>query len=561
MKKLLMFLCIFISLLSSCTSENKTKAMMHQVDSLVEEYPDSALKLLKRLPIQELSRKEAAHYALILAHTTDRLSQSLLPCDSLLNIALHHYEKNEKERAIALLYKGRLETEIGNSKESIMLFQEAYAIIKHFPNELKTKNLICSSLGNGYFDAGFYDEAGKIYHELYRYCLTDKDKVVALNDLSVYYAMKEENDSAIIMQRKALEYSKASEDPALIIMSKHNLSIRFESIDKLDSAIFYAQSIIDILPQEKIESVYYYNLGNLLLEKGDKEAAGFYLNKCLEDSITDALEKAVFLKSLYEYEKLCDNYEVANQYLEEYADILDSLYTEDQMSGIKKVIYEYKTKMQVQETQIEEQRIRYFIIGGFILICFFIALFYQYHFNRKKRVQLQYQYSLQQTQEKLASLQAIIESNEAMIDIIQQKHNNLEIENKIGETLICEREKTIERLKKEKLELRGWLFTQSNIYKKVQALSKQEVTDKKELKVLNIDEQKKLKDTIFGIFTDYISLLPKKYPRLTEDDLLYLCLQETQLEPQTIAFCFGYSDTHPINQRKLRIKSRMVEDN
>lgn len=50
-----------------------------------------------------------------------------------------------------------------------------------------------------------------------------------------------------------------------------------------------------------------------------------------------------------------------------------------------------------------------------------------------------------------------------------------------------------------------------------------------------------------------------KYPKLTKEDILYLCLNEAKLQPLTIARCFGYSDTHPINQRKLRLKVKMKE--
>lgn len=106
----------------------------------------------------------------------------------------------------------------------------------------------------------------------------------------------------------------------------------------------------------------------------------------------------------------------------------------------------------------------------------------------------------------------------------------------------------------------NWLFTQSNIYKKVITLSKQIVSDKKEMKVLTTAEQEQLKNTIFELYNDYISFLHKNYPKLTESDLLFLCLQETSLEPLSIAICFGYSDTHPLNQKKYKIKERMNEE-
>lgn len=80
------------------------------------------------------------------------------------------------------------------------------------------------------------------------------------------------------------------------------------------------------------------------------------------------------------------------------------------------------------------------------------------------------------------------------------------------------------------------------------------------MKVLTTSEQEQLKNTVFNIYNEYTFFLRKKYPKLTESDLLFLCLQESSLEPQSIAICFGYSDTHPLNQKKYRIKDRMREE-
>ena len=105
--------------------------------------------------------------------------------------------------------------------------------------------------------------------------------------------------------------------------------------------------------------------------------------------------------------------------------------------------------------------------------------------------------------------------------------------------------------------LLNWLLTQSSIYKRVITLSGQTTTNKKQMKALTTTEQEQLKKTVFGIYQSYISFLQNEYPRLTEDDKLLLCLQETSLEPLSIAICFGYTDTHPLNQKKYRLKERM----
>ena len=299
--------------------------------------------------------------------------------------------------------------------------------------------------------------------------------------------------------------------------------------------------------------------GELLWQSWNLDSAIYYLNKNIENT-TDITGKAAALLSLYDVEKERGNYKAASDYLEKHIAIQDSLSSTEQSTEIQQLINKYNIKIHIREEQIKEQHRLQLIITLFIFCCLLIILFYQYHLNKRKRIQLIYQQNLKQTQYKLSSMQTIIEDNQSIISLLQEEQRNLKQDqaNKIDE--IQERECTIERLRQEKDELRNWLFTQSDIYKRIIALSKQEVSDRKAMKVLTNTELKKLQKTIFEIYADYISHLQKKYPKLTEEDILYLCLNEAKLQPLTIALCFGYNNTHPINQRKLRIKEKMKDE-
>ena len=548
-------------LFCTCSSRERTETSFLQAESLLEEHPDSALQLLQTLPaLQEFSHKESARYALLLARATDKCEKSLLPCDSLLNLALNYYDNDEKERAVALLYKGRLEIEINSTKEAIAHLQEALTILKNYPKEIEIKRHTLSSLGNTYYRTSFFEEAIKAYQELYKYCITDKDKYIALNDISSYYCMTDNKDSTITTQHKALEYAIASKDSSMIAISKLNLSVYYDEFEELDSALYHAYSALQWFPSGKVPGNLYGHLGTLLFEKGDNpDSAIYYLNKNIENT-TDITGKAAALLSLYDIEKEQGNYKAASAYLEEHVEILDSMYSTEQYSELQQLINKYNIKIHIREEQIKEQHRLQLIITLFIFCCLLIILFYQYHINKRKRIQLIYQQNLKQTQYKLSSMQTIIEDNQSIISLLQEEQRNLKQDqaNKIDE--IQERESTIERLRQEKHELRNWLFTQSDIYKRIIALSKQKVSDKKAMKVLTNAELKKLQKIIFEIYADYISYLQKKYPKLTEEDILYLCLNEAKLQPLTIALCFGYNNTHPINQRKLRIKERMKDE-
>lgn len=183
-------LILYLLLLSfwACSSDKHVETIFRQADSLLAERPDSALYLLETLADTcNLSASESAYYALLLARATDKCEKSLLPCDSLLDLALDYYDSDQKERAITLLYKGRLEIEMEQSERAIDFLLEGLDIIRNYPEEIETKRHLLSSLGNEYYNARLYEKAKNTFDELYRCCYTDKDKAIALyNVYSVF---------------------------------------------------------------------------------------------------------------------------------------------------------------------------------------------------------------------------------------------------------------------------------------------------------------------------------------------------------------------------------------
>lgn len=101
------------------------------------------------------------------------------------------------------------------------------------------------------------------------------------------------------------------------------------------------------------------------------------------------------------------------------------------------------------------------------------------------------------------------------------------------------------------------LFEQTDIYKEILLLDNQKAVNKMNRKVMSSVSYEKLKKTVQDIYAGYLFSMKKQYPRLTDEDLLLLCLQKMDFPSLTIALCFGYSDTSTINQRKSRMRMKM----
>lgn len=543
----------FVSLLAVCLfacNHHSSNPMLQQVDSLLEMKPDSALTILKNISVlEDLPEVDKAYYALLLAEATDKNKLPLLPCDSLLNFALDYYGDDDREKAVALMYKGRLLAQMNDEMSAIEHNLKALEVLQNYPQDLKCRRLIYSMLGVWYGDCELYDKALDIQNQALLYSFSAKDTAIAYHNIGYIYGMRDMQDSAITYQRKSVEYAMRSKDTSMILTSWHNLSLYYGRFENIDSAVVYAYKVLqNISDENKIFSGYFYNIGDLYIGLGQYDSARHYLEKSL--LFSPSLSMSYW--SLAVMEAKLGNFKSAYHYLDTFVMVQDSLDASERLSEVQHIVYKNQTALEVKDEQIKSRKVIGRIVFSAIIICFVVALIYQRWINKKNNQQALYRQALQYADEKQNVMQQRIEENESALALLQDRENqNLDE--------IAQKEQLITQLKKEKLALRTWLFQQTSIYKKVMSLSDQQQVNKKIRKVMAAAELDKLKKTTFEIYADYISPLQAQYSQLTEDDLLVLCLQEAGISPLAISLCFGHTDTVALNQRKSRLKKKMSE--
>lgn len=542
----------FVSLLAVCLfacNHHSSNPMLQQVDSLLEMKPDSALTILKNISVlEDLPEVDKVYYALLLAEATDKNKLPLLPCDSLLNFALDYYGDDDREKAVALMYKGRLLAEMDDEKAAIEMNLKALEILQDYPVDTKYRRLIYSALGLWYGNCGLNDKALEVLHQSLHYSFDAKDTAIAYINIGYIYGMRNMQDSAITYQRKAVKYAMRSKDRSMILTSWHNLSICYRHFENVDSAVVYAHKVLQHLSYGNGKADAYYNMGDLYVDLEQYDSARHYLEKSLFLSPS----RSIPYWSLAVMEAELGNFKSAYHYLDTFVMVQDSLDNSEQLTEVQHLVYKHQTELRVKDEQIKSKRIIRWIVFVSVIICFVVALIYQRWINKKNNQQALYRQALQYADEKQNVMQQRIEENESALALLQDRENqNLDE--------IAQKEQLITQLKKEKLALRTWLFQQTSIYKKVMSLSDQQQVNKKIRKVMAAAELDKLKKTTFEIYADYISPLQAQYSQLTEDDLLVLCLQEAGISPLAISLCFGHTDTVALNQRKSRLKKKMSE--
>lgn len=270
-------------------------------------------------------------------------------------------------------------------------------------------------------------------------------------------------------------------------------------------------------------------------------------------------KKAATLLSLADIKEEQKDYQATTELLYQFIDIADSTYFSEQSTQIQQLVHQYDIKQKVDQEQRRSKYLLRNVIGTFLILCLVLIVFFQYRINKRDKQRAINEQKLAQAQEKYNNLKYSINESQHIITLLRKEQSDFSQEAEKYRQEITERETAIERLKAEKEGLRTWLFKQSGIYQKVEKLSKQKVTSKKELTVLTNHEQKVLKEVVMELYADYISDTQTQYPLLTDEDLLYLCLEKAGFSYQTIALCFGNTTTHVVAQRKYRIKERMNE--
>ncbi len=543
-------LVLLFIILFSCNNKESYNPTLKYIESIIDEKPDSALYLLKNIAEPyNMPSQDRAKYAILTAMANDKNENSLLPCDSLINYALKFYGNEDKEKAIAWIYKARLQEEMYKNKTAIESNIKALDILHKFQNENKYKLLIYSTLGSIYHDCKLYNKSLEAFYKSLEFSNNKKDSSIAFNGISLFYYTKGDKKNTMNYQRKALEYAIECKDTSLIMAYKHNLSIRFNSFGQNDSAFHYARDIIGISHLNKEEyGVYYLNYGRFLQQRNQHDSAKYYIEKGSLHSplkIRGEAKKMLCILALDE-----DNYEKAYNYLLDYVEIADSINDSEQITEAQHLVYKHQTEMEVKEEKVRSSRIIWIIITSFIITSLIVAIIYIIKINNRKVKEERYKQFIEHLQDKYNNLKLRISEYEGFIDKL-----NINCHENANE--IEEMNRIIDKLKDEKLNLRNYIFENSTIYKRIKILDTQKKSNN--MDILSHKDQDLLKETILKIYSDYIEEKKKDFPAITNDDFVFMCMQQAGFSSLTISRCFGHTDTAAINKRKSRLKYKMSQ--
>lgn len=534
---LIVILCIFFS---ACHNSNIIP-QLQLADSLIDKRSDSALIILEKLSIEEISNKsEKAMYALLL---TEALDKNFNPhySDSLILIAVDYYKDNKDNhlRTKAYYYLGRV---YQTNKEYIKATEAYLSALKTASPTQAPILQIYNNLALCYESQEFYLPAIKTYKESYATAEKMQDQygiLHATRGLGNIYAIQDEEEKALSHYQKALSIAQSVKDSLwenaiLCDIAKvyDDQGLYIEAKKQIDLALRYAPSNINLSPT-------YFWKGTILYNLEETDSAIHYLSRA--STKANIYTKASIYQTLYEINKGRKNYEQAILYNDTALICYDSIQNIIHHTEINNLIKKHSTEIYEQQIKKQSQQTKSILITGTLIIIFLSIYTLMYISNRNKKAHIHWQQLMKNQTEKATlkeEIRALSHANEInehkYADILNQRiklwHQSLQI---------CVR-----------------LFKTTTSYKKIQSI---DTSKNKKDKEVTQEELSLIYQEINEVFIEAMQELLEQYPNLTQDDLYYCILNYLQLSNNTMKVCMKAGSQSALTQRKYRIKKQLSD--
>lgn len=282
----LAILILAYCILVACT-RTSPNAQLVQADSLMQKFPDSALRFLQKIRPEELnSLEDRAYHALLLTEVKDKnfIQQTE---DSQIRIAVQYYDsiKDIPMQAKSYYYWGCIRRDQNNHPEALKKF---FTAITHAQNisDNKLAGYIYNNIANLYLLQRLNEQADSIYQITERLAIQEKDSnlladvlsqrgMIDINRGKEYYS---EAEQKILL---AFKISRHIAQRNLMAKTAYSLSLLYGRMNMGKEAVEFAK--LSLNNQDNVKMLYrgYLLLGDAYYKTVQYDSALIYLNKAL----------------------------------------------------------------------------------------------------------------------------------------------------------------------------------------------------------------------------------------------------------------------------------------
>lgn len=529
---LLVLCCLFIYIggigasisLSSCSSSVKNPLLLC-ADSLMEEYPDSALSVLESISSpQELPRADRALYALLLTQARYK-NYITLEDDSLIKTAVEYYGDRKKSvrAAKAHYYWGATYRDRGYTSFAV---EEYLAAIRLMPVKDEFLAMIYDNLAECYEEEDLSSVAAESYRSAYQILKGKSGQIYPLRGIARTFLLQNEQDSALCYYQQALDYALADQDSNLIGALYHDLAMVYNEKKDYIQADKYASKAIAVVGQDRVANAYLLK-AKIMLNLNKLDSASYFFSKNM-DSL-DIYGKVACYNGMYQIAKKKGEWKVATENIDAYKILYDSI----QIMTDNEELNRLMDKHQLEEHKrllSERTKILFFSLGVSFFSLMIICVFY-FMWNDRKRKKRYIALQNELTQKRVDNMLLKEEDSESNKEDIDKKRS---------------------KLTEQQIQLCISMLKTTDCYDKLEALEK--ATPKQLLAMRSF--RKEMRSAISSSFVDVMMNLQERYPTLTGDDVFYCVLSLLCCSKSVMMELMG-ATSDALKTRKSRIKNKM----
>ena len=353
-----------------CRDHSPVADKLQQAETCMNEYPDSALTILKSIVQTDLQSEEhRARYALLYSQALDK-NYIDLTNDSLISIAVDYYKDRDDARAkfLSYYYQGRIYTNANNLTQATLAYMEAEQLV--------------DELGDDYAAGLLYDQMGDIFQEYYDFskalesyqyattCYQKANKPLhklygMLSQSGIYKSMNKDTDSFHILYNILVE-AKEINQTSVIRSCLGDLIILCLKMNKHQEAISFYNNLINNYSIEQMTSSLYANLSLLMAREKNMEKSQFYMNEAWKRAKNQS-------DSIHLYNISAQVEQLSSSYQKAFSDLEQSITLQNRSvrEALQQPVLTAQKNFLNQELQYKEYKLkteRYIRLLGFTIL-------------------------------------------------------------------------------------------------------------------------------------------------------------------------------------------------
>jgi tetratricopeptide (TPR) repeat protein len=386
------FLILTVCFAFSCSLQTReAKEALNEAESIIEQQPDSAFRLLNTIFFpEELSEKQYNRYMLLMMQAKDK-SYRNIKSDTLIFDVRDYYivKKDFPKSAMATYYCGRVLHEQDNGEKAIEAYLQALGFADKTSDD-NMKGLIHGNLAILYNEHSFYPKAieeSRQAVEIFKKVNNHKNEISSLNIIGDCFLLEEQTDSAFYYYNESLKLADHYQIPDLQSNVRQSMGVAYRQTGNYGQAkSFFAEALsfsADSVEQVRI----LLNISKMYMLESKIDSAKSYHNQAKDFQIHNPFLIRSSTCLLSEMNEKNGQYQEALKYYKEFYDYTLKVFKSEKNNKLLEIREKYDfEKLKNEKTQLaiqHQKTVQSFTLVSF-LVCIIIIIIYR-RLRRKKR--------------------------------------------------------------------------------------------------------------------------------------------------------------------------------